>query len=183
MKAHDVTASGERLDLLPPSRRPIIVQGICTSSRPDHHRTVLCKYALGAVVSHVPLLIHHDWSRVAGRIRRFAWKPEGLWIEALIEAEEGRRLPAFSIAAQVLEYSIEEKETERFWARVTKAKLREVSLTDFPANDDCRITRRFEAPASNEMFDAMIGRVSHASKIAGYLVQANKQKDCCDAYR
>ena len=90
---------------------------------------------------------------------------------------EAKRCGAFSISARVDDYTMMDADTPDFYAMIHRATLREISLTDRPCQLKALVTQRFEAPASNTFFDAMIGRVSHAQKIAAYLAKLTKERN------
>ena len=70
----------------------------------------------------------------AGLIRFLGYKDGGqLWVECETNHSEAKVCGAFSVSAQVLEYEMMDVDSPDFYAVITKARLREISITSTPA--------------------------------------------------
>ena len=105
---------------------------LCASADVDQQRS---SFAAGSLswpeLKTLPLLIRHDTSKAAGRILDLDYRPDGnLFIRALVTDAEARQMPAFSIAATVIESEIRNADSPSgFHATIRKAVINEISLT------------------------------------------------------
>jgi len=164
-------------------RGDAILQGWCSTSHQDFTRCVMRKWAFGFNVPKVPLLFRHRWEEPAGRIERIEYRDDGLWVQARVSHHAAKSMGAFSIRGDIVEMETMDWGKPTFHFVVTRAKLAEVSLVDDPCNETCVVTRRFVAPASNDLHDALIKKTTYLQEVAQYLINVNRQKDLCHASR
>jgi hypothetical protein len=149
----------EPLALVSPVAGPVVVEGICSSVDVDAERMSFARGSLHwAALDRVPLVLRHDVGRTAGKIRRLNYGADGkLHIEALVEDEIAKTMPAFSIAATVFESEARNVDSSMgFHFVITKARIDEISLTDKPSNGVALIHSRRSATAADDHADAIL---------------------------
>jgi hypothetical protein len=119
-----------------------IVTGIASTPEVDEQRHSVVRGAFDLTKS-VPLLWRHQPGDECGRIIRLAYVGDELHVRALVDDDDkAARATGFSVTFGVLEYEIKNKGRDDYHARVSKARLDEISLVLNPANRACIIRSR-----------------------------------------
>lgn len=136
------------IPLAPATAVPQIVSGLAASTDLDSDRML---FAIGSLnwpddLSRLPLLVRHS-DTVAGKVLSLDYRSDGkLLVSARVDDPLARRMPAFSIAATVIESEVrDEGSPSGFHFVVTKATLDHVAVTDRPANPHALVTSRRDA--------------------------------------
>ena len=149
-----------QLALAPPSDRPVIVTGIAAHvGSIDGDRMMFRAFSLAPPLRRPlpPLLYRHDPSQIAGRIEELTRDADGnLRIRATVDHEQGKRAPAFSVAATIHAYEICNADSPNFYALITSAEIVEISLTPSPANSNALVLHRYEQFAGVALHDHAI---------------------------
>ena len=147
------------LALLDPTPVPMIVSGVASKSNTlDCDRVRTARRAFGALPAPntIPLRLDHDEAKgVVGSIETLEYDADGsLLITARVTDERAVRRPAFSIAASIDDYEINERELS---ATVLRARLMEVSLVINPCDRHARVLSR-QRPVPSVEFYRLIGQ-------------------------
>lgn len=149
-----------------------IVYGIASTPKIDKQRHSVVRGAFD-LTKPPPLLWRHRVGMVAGTTTKLWYEGDNLMVRAVVpDDEKAEQAHGFSVAFGVIKYSIAHKGTPRYFARVSKARLDEISLVMNPANPACVITHREkrEPCAAVEMLDAAksaILNIQHQLEIIG----------------
>lgn len=132
MRRHRIQNTSCVLPLTPECQTPIELTGIAATCDLDLDRMQLVPEAFGPLPT-VPLLFKHDPQQIAGTINQLTYAADGsLNIRATCTHPLAARCQAFSYAAHVEDYSLHATEGAFFYARINKATLLEISLTENP---------------------------------------------------
>jgi hypothetical protein len=139
----------------------VILSGLASTVDLDNDRVRFRAYAFDNVYPGAklpPLLLRHD--RPAGIIERLFYDDSGcLMIVAHCSDPLASMMPAFSVAATILDFAIDKASAT---ATVTRARIEEVSLTDRPANPAALVTARVPVSAAVALMDLAAGRLAAA---------------------
>jgi hypothetical protein len=156
-----------------------IVTGIASTPEVDAQRHSVVRGAFDLTKS-VPLLWRHQPGDECGRIIRLAYVGDELHVRALVnDDDKAARATGFSVSFGLLEYEIRNKGRDDYHARVSKARLDEISLVLNPANRACVIRSRersawpARAPGA-EMLDRQIQLAGLLREFVGILQKAHQ---------
>ena len=79
------------------------------------------------------------------------------------------RCQALSYAASVEDYTLHDDGRATFYARITKATLTEISLTENPSNPNALVTRRGPPPPGVALYNLMQAKVACLQKMVPIL--------------
>ncbi|RWO89548.1 hypothetical protein [Mesorhizobium sp.] len=104
-----------------------------------------CSFAHGSIVWRKlpPLLVSHREGDVAGEVLKLQWVPQGLWIECTVD-DRHANVKAFSVRCSLPDegsFKIIGRGRDAY-ALVKHATLREISITDNPANPTAKVLTR-----------------------------------------
>lgn len=131
----------------------------------------------------IKLLIDHNWSKVAGVIRKLEYRGDRLWIEAQLnlsisyardtyEAAKMNDGLSFSVGFDLLTYQIKGAEGGE-WLQIDSGDLLEVSIVPFPANESAEMT----------FIKGRIPEFSTISEFEKFLVSSGLAKTRNEAHR
>lgn len=151
---------------------PTIVHGFASTTDLDLERVQMRRYAFGLMPDiNIPLLYKHREVEPAGSIRQLMYKDGALWIEALVTHPVAKRCGAFSISAKVDDYTMMNRNRRDFYAVINRASLREISLTETPANPFALVTHRYPAPHHDAFYVAAQKHVLACQRLVALLNQ------------
>lgn len=101
----------------------------------------------------IKLLLDHEWSQLAGSIKKLEYRGDNLWIEAQLNLnvsyvrdryEMAKMLGglSFSVGFMLEKYSIKVDETnkEEEYLEISQGDLYEISIVPFPGNEEAEMT-------------------------------------------
>ena len=125
------------------------------ASTRDFDGVVTVPHAFGQLPSSVPLRLDHDDKTDAGSIESLAYDADGsLLVSARVTCPKALRRPAFSVAATVDEYDIDERTAT---ATIRRARLQEISLVAQPCDPYALVLSR-ERPSPFGEFYTLVGQ-------------------------
>jgi phage head maturation protease len=148
---HGVVAEAQVLPLLDPIRTPVAATGQATTLSRDLTRMQFAPYCFGMALdaSKVALLLRHDPAKSMGRVVSLSYDRQGaLQAHVVITEEAGVRMPSYSIGCDVVKYRLTGETTSDYGAVIEEAVVRELSLTDRPAQPGARIQHRWPCATS-----------------------------------
>lgn len=135
------------------------VAGWASTSDLDHYRHIVENGAFEESIAEkglngprgIKLLAQHKADKIAGKIVKLEYRPQGLWIEAqlnlnisyvrdLYEAAKMQGGLSFSVGFFLEDYEVVYKDDEYDHLRIYKGELIEVSVVTFPGNDAAEMT-------------------------------------------
>jgi hypothetical protein len=161
------------IPLAPPVACPMLLCGQASSADVDLERMAFAPFCFGLPrPSHVKLLYRHDPATSAGTIEELKYSERGaLQVSALVTHELSRRLGGFSIGCWIEKYELVNIDSPAFFARVTSARLEEISLTSEPASPTALVRTRFPGPAHRAYYETMESFVDVIRKFVTVLPQ------------
>jgi hypothetical protein len=163
------------LPLLDPAVGPLIMRGVASkASTRDFDGVVTAPRAFGLLPVSVPLRLDHDDATDAGTIEELAYDADGsLLITARVTCPKALRRPAWSVAASIDEYVVDERTAT---ATIRRARLQEVSLVQNPCDPHALVSSR-EPPLPFGEFYTLVGqKVACLMKMTELLHQASKKE-------
>lgn len=142
--------------LIAATEQPQLLTGIASTAAIDQHRMSIRPHCLTLPrkPSSLPLLLKHRADVVAGTIDELAYDDNGqLNIRCTVDHPEARRMNAFSVGVTVQGFEMINADRPDFYARILAGRVDEVSLTDVPANGQCRVTARYPVSAQVQFID------------------------------
>jgi hypothetical protein len=177
------TAAPVPVPMTDPVAGPQVLEGFASTPDVDADRMVFPPGSLEWPVLPKLLWKHRD-DEIAGTVDHLRYDLAGrLRIVATVGHELGRRAPAFSIGAKVLDYKIVDVDTPNFHALVTRAILHEISLTDLPANRFAVVAKRapYKTPAVVQFFDLLSDHVGILMRLTQFITDQHRHcNDHCD---
>jgi hypothetical protein len=159
------------MPLAPPADTPMILSGLASTTDVDRERVRFRARAFDNVrwASDIPFLLRHDPAVVAGRIEDLCYDDRGnLLVRAKVDDPLARRMPAYSIRAEVLDYRIDEAEAA---AVVTRASLVEISMTDRPCNPNAIVQSRYPPSAGAAHYAAIGAKLDCLMRLTKFIQQ------------
>jgi phage head maturation protease len=168
---HGVVAAPQVLPLLDPIHGPVAATGQATTISRDLTRMQFAPWCFGMSIdaTKVPLLLRHDPAKIVGRVVSLSYDRQGaLQAHVVITEEAGIRMPSYSVGCDVVRYRLTGETTSDYGAVIEEAVIRELSLTDRPAQPGARIQHRWPCAAS-EFYTLAQKRVAIIAKMAAIL--------------
>ena len=140
MRRHNVRPiARDPIPLLPPTAGSQIIEAIAASADVDADRMSFARGSLSWPddLSKLPLLVRHS---ATGWLEKYSLSLDyddrgNLYLKALVEDSEARRMGGISIAATVIESEVRDEDSPvGFHFVITKAIVDEISLSPVPAN-------------------------------------------------
>lgn len=166
-RTHRVVPASFAFPLLPPVGHPLVVEGIAATADVDADRMSLAPHCFDKLdCKRVRLLFKHDPTKIAGAIEDLAYDDRGrLLMRALITHSEASRCCGLSVGFRVSEYTLHDENSFCYFARIVRAELAEISLTDIPANAACIVTARRRQTPSAELYDLLQHRIARVQGV------------------
>ena len=163
----------EPLPLLPSVVCSQIAEGYAATSDVDSDRmSFLAGSLIWDDLGKIPLLVRHS-DKVAGKLLSLDYRPDGrLLVRAQVDDPEARNMPAFSVAATVIEFEVRDEASACFHFVIRKAVLDHVAITDRPANAFALVTSRRDVTAADATHDAVLAAATRARKALDDLREA-----------
>ena len=147
------------IELSPPLDYACVLEGLASTTDLDLDRVQLAPFAL-TWSGKVPLLIHHDFDRLAGEIKELSYTKDGSVRCKCHVKGEGARYGAFSVAFEIIKYDLHNTETPHFFARILKAELKELSLVTRPVNTQALVKDRYPLFNPGSFYDLALAKVA-----------------------
>jgi len=138
--------------------RPVL-EGLASAPTIDVDRVKFLPHAfvLPKRSEDCPLLLEHEDKRVVGRIEDLSYSASGsLLIRAHVKDEAARRMPAFSVSARPLSWSVHDGGSSSFWIEISFAELVEISLTARPRNGRALVQSRHPLAPLDETHERLL---------------------------
>jgi hypothetical protein len=166
------------LPLLDPCQTPMIMSGVASRAMTlDYDRIRTVPRAFGPLPdpAAVPLRLDHT-DTVVGSIEELAYDADGslLIVSARVTDQRAVRMPAFSIAAAVDEYDIDERDIS---ATITRCRLMEISLVACPCDSNAIVLSREPPLPAAEFFVLMQQRVRLCMKMVDLIASTAQRSD------
>jgi hypothetical protein len=163
------------LPLLPPvtvdAAHPLMLSGVaCRASTRDFDGVVTAPRAFGVLPSVLPLRLDHDDATDAGRVESLSYDSDGsLLVTARVTCPKAARRPAFSVAAIIDDFDIDERTAT---ATVRRARLCEVSLVTQPCDPHALVLTRQQPSPFGEFYTLLAQRVDVLTKMANLMKES-----------
>jgi hypothetical protein len=162
------------LPLLPAAAPPMILSGVASRALTldaDHIRTAPRAFGPLPLPHTVPLRLDHDEKSSAGTIEDLTYDADGsLLIVARVTCAKAVNGPAFSVAAIIDEFEVDERDAT---GTVTKARLMEISLVAQPVDPHALVLSRSRPQPVTEFYSLMASRVDCLQRMAALVKEMN----------
>ncbi|MET4483137.1 hypothetical protein [Bradyrhizobium sp. F1.13.3] len=138
-----------------------VVEGICSSSAVDAERLSFRAGSLSwGALDTIPLLRRHAGKPV-GQILQLDYSAGVLRIKARVDDPQAAQMPAFSIAAQIIESELRNANSPTGWHFVVnRAVITECSMTDRPSCPNAIVSARRDVQSTDQTYDDLIASIN-----------------------
>lgn len=153
------------VQLAPPISYACVLEGHASTCDVDLDHVRFAPFAVTWGSSLVPLVLHHDFDRPAGKLKDLSYTKEGGVWAVCHPNDEGARYGAFSIAGEILSYELHHVDTPHFYSLVTSCELKELSFVTRPVNVQALIKERYPLFDPGKFYDLATAKITRLQQL------------------